>query len=197
MDTLHIHIGGYDIDNISFDFFEELTKIYPSFETFNLNWECNLFQEDISLVTFQNVKTFRLELEDEYDQTPATPPFAFPILETFVLKNILHLTDDCIIFITKLINIRVLSISTMFNTTMTDDVIARIAQQSNFTEGLTVEIFGNQLTSNGVKKFISDCRGLTKLSLNFSEDHADRFLELEIPGWDVHRSAESFFIEKI
>lgn len=195
MNSLDIHIRYHD--NIPFDFFEELKNKYPTLETFNLNWKCNLFHGDISIVTFENVKTFKLELEDKYHEKPVPPPFAFPILETFVLDYILHLTDEWVHFITKLTAIRSLSISTMFDNTMTDDVIARIAEQSNFANGLAFEIFGNELTANGVKNFIIDCRGLIKLSLNFSEDNADRFLELEVPGWHVHRSAESLIIEKI
>lgn len=159
MNTLDEHIRY--LDNIPFNFFEELNEKYSMLGTFNLNWKCNLFREDISLVTFMNVKTFKLELEDEYNDEPATPPFEFPILETFVLKNIHHLIDEWINFVTKLTTIKSLCISTMFDGshgTINDEVIARIAQKPNFKNGWAFESFGNIFTMKVLENFIENSR---------------------------------------
>lgn len=54
-------------EDITFDYFEELNRKYPTVETFNLNWKCNWFFDDIraSTITFENVKNFNLVLEDK------------------------------------------------------------------------------------------------------------------------------------
>lgn len=190
-----------DEEDIQFEFFEELNRKYSSLETFILNWKCAWFENDIIVtpVTFQNVKKFTLVLNDKYDVTPATPPFAFPILDSLRLENIVRVTDEWINFVVKFKTIRSLSILTMFEAeydTMTDRVIAGIAEKSNYENDWSFDLFGNALSRNGVKDFIMNCKNLVKLSMTFTEDHVDRFEDLEIPGWTEVGSAESFVLQK-
>lgn len=196
---MNVNIKDQNDDEIPFDFFEKLNAEYPTAEEFNLYWKCILFYDDIALVTFNNVKKFKLVLEDEHNEEPTPPPFAFPMLETFRLENIVYVTDEWINFISELETIRYLFISTMFegeHDTMTDEVIAGIAKQSNFKYGLAFETFKNILTSDGVKNFVLNCQNLIKLSFNFTHDNVNRFSDLEISGWNIQGSAESLVFEK-
>lgn len=185
-----------DEEDIPFEFFEELNRKYSSLETFILMFHDVI---GVTLVTFHSVKNFTLVLEDEYDETPATPPFVFPILDSLRLNNIVRVTDEWINFVVKCKTIRSLSIWTMFEDeyhTITDRVIAGIAEISNYENDWSFELFGNALSRNGVKDFIMNCKNLIKLTLNFTEDHVDRFEDLEIPGWTEVASAESLVLQK-
>lgn len=197
MEPLHIDFDAQR-ENIPKDYFENLSRKYPDIETLHMRWRFENFHGfNGPLIKFHHMKKLELIFMDNVYVRTAPPPFFCENLESLEINFGHRLSREWILFIVRHKKLKSLEYCPEDGQIINDEGILELASISSFVNGFSFRTFGDDLTIDGVKKFVQTTVNLNKIELNFDRSSADRFCDLEIPGWNIQFFSGDLIIMKV
>lgn len=195
MESFHIDFEA-EGRNIREDYFENLNRTYPDLETLHMRWTFECFYEyNGPLIEFRHLKKSELRFMDNFYERAVPPPFFCENLEILEINFGHCLTPEWISFIVRHRKLKSLHYMPEIDQIINDESILDLASKSSFVNDFSFRTCGDNLTSDCVKKFVHITMNLNKIELRFSHG-ADRFGDLEIPGWNIRFFGDDVIITK-